>query len=58
LYKDNNKEKVENLSKNKIKWIRSFQLKKNRDEANVFIVEGEKMLVWLLEFHVIQFKTN
>jgi methylated-DNA-[protein]-cysteine S-methyltransferase len=50
LYKDNNKEKVENLSKNKIKWIRSFQLKKNRDEANVFIVEGEKMIQELIEY--------
>ncbi len=49
MYKDNNKEKVENLSKNKIKWIRSFHLKKNRDEANVFIVEGEKMIQELIE---------
>jgi TrmH family RNA methyltransferase len=49
LYKDNNKEKVENLSKNKIKWIRSFQLKKNRDESNVFIVEGEKMIQELIK---------
>lgn len=40
---------MENLSKNKIKWIRSFHLKKNRDEANVFIVEGEKMIQELIE---------
>ncbi|MCE2743586.1 MAG: RNA methyltransferase [Fluviicola sp.] len=51
MYKDNNKEKVENLSKNKIKWIRSFQLKKNRDEADVFIVEGEKMIQELIEYY-------
>lgn len=40
---------MDNLSKNKIKWIRSFQLKKNRDEANVFIVEGEKMIQEVIE---------
>ena len=32
------------LSKNKIKWIRSLQLKKNRDELGLFLVEGEKMV--------------
>lgn len=32
------------LSKNKIKWIRSLQLKKNRDNFNVFVVEGDKMI--------------
>jgi TrmH family RNA methyltransferase len=35
---------VSGLSKNKIKWIRSLQLKKFRDELGVFIVEGEKMV--------------
>lgn len=35
---------MEVLSKNKIKWIRSLRLKKNRDTENVFIVEGEKMV--------------
>jgi RNA methyltransferase, TrmH family len=35
---------VESLSKNKIKWIRSLRLKKNRDKASLFIVEGEKMV--------------
>ena len=32
------------LSKNKIKWIRSLHLKKNRDELGLFLVEGEKMV--------------
>lgn len=32
------------LSKNKIKWIRSLRLKKNRDAENVFVVEGAKMV--------------
>ena len=35
---------MENLSKNKIKLIRSLQLKKQRDESGQFIVEGEKMV--------------
>ncbi len=35
---------MQSLSKNKIKWIRSLQLKKNRDEFGLFIVEGEKMV--------------
>jgi len=35
---------VQNLSKNKIKWIRSLQLKKNREELGLFVVEGEKMV--------------
>jgi TrmH family RNA methyltransferase len=36
---------VSGLSKNKIKWIRSLQLKKNRDELGLFLVEGEKMVI-------------
>ncbi len=35
---------METLSKNKIKWIRSLQVKKVRDELNLFVVEGEKMV--------------
>jgi TrmH family RNA methyltransferase len=35
---------VSGLSKNKIKWIRSLHLKKNRDEFGLFLVEGEKMV--------------
>lgn len=38
------------LSKNKIKWIRSLHLKKNRDELGLYIVEGEKMVLEALEF--------
>lgn len=30
------------ISANKIKWIRSLQLKKFRDELNMFVVEGDK----------------
>lgn len=37
------------LSKNKIKWIRSLQLKKFRDELGLFIVEGEKMVIEAIE---------
>lgn len=32
------------LSKNKIKWIKSLRLKKNRDSENVFVVEGNKIV--------------
>ncbi len=32
------------LSKNKIKSLRSLQLKKNRDELGLYVVEGEKMV--------------
>jgi len=39
---------VEILSKNKIKWIRSLRLKKNRDAEQLFIVEGDKMVRELL----------
>lgn len=35
---------MENLSKNKIKLIRSLRLKKNRDTEQLFIVEGEKII--------------
>jgi RNA methyltransferase, TrmH family len=35
---------VQNLSKNKIKWIRSLHQKKFRDELDLFIVEGDKMV--------------
>lgn len=35
---------MEKLSKNKIKWIRSLRLKKNRDLESIFVVEGEKMV--------------
>lgn len=38
------------LSKNKIKWIRSFHQKKYRDEHGLFLVEGEKMVSEAIEF--------
>ena len=37
------------LSKNKIKWIRSLRLKKNRDAEALFIVEGTKMVQEILD---------
>ena len=36
---------MEAVSKAKIKWLRSLQLKKNREEEAVFVVEGEKMVL-------------
>ncbi len=39
---------MENLSKNKIKLIRSLRLKKNRDSEQLFVVEGEKIVHELL----------
>jgi RNA methyltransferase, TrmH family len=41
---------VQNLSKNKIKWIRSLQLKKNRDSFKVFVIEGDKMIQEAMTF--------
>ena len=38
------------LSKPKIKWIHSLELKKNRDEENLFIAEGIKIVADLLPF--------
>jgi TrmH family RNA methyltransferase len=35
---------VSEISKNKIKWIRSLQKKKTRDEEGLFIIEGEKII--------------
>jgi TrmH family RNA methyltransferase len=40
---------VEHLSKNKIKWIRSLRLKKNRDSESIFVVEGDKMVREIIE---------
>lgn len=37
------------LSKNKIKYIRSLELKKNRKEEHVFVAEGHKLVGDLLE---------
>lgn len=41
---------MQNLSKNKIKWIKSLQLKKNRDSFKVFVIEGDKMIEEALRF--------
>lgn len=41
---------MKSLSKNKIKWIRSLQLKKNRDDLGLFVVEGEKIVQEALLF--------
>lgn len=40
---------MEKISKNKIKYIRSLRLKKNRDNERVFLVEGEKMVLEALQ---------
>jgi TrmH family RNA methyltransferase len=45
---------VSNLSKNKVKWIRSLSLKKNRDELGLYIVEGEKMCLELIQNYADQ----
>ena len=44
---DKNKPKIM-LSKSKIKWIHSLELKKNRDEQNLFVAEGMKLVSDLL----------
>jgi RNA methyltransferase, TrmH family len=38
------------LSKNKIKFINSLQLKKNRDKEGVFVIEGDKIVREFLAF--------
>jgi RNA methyltransferase, TrmH family len=45
---------VSNLSKNKVKWIRSLYLKKNRDDLGLYIVEGEKMCRELIQNNAAQ----
>ncbi len=45
---------METISKNKIKWIRSLKMKKNRDSLRLFIVEGEKMVLELIK----EWRTN
>jgi RNA methyltransferase, TrmH family len=36
---------VERISKNKIKFLRSLRLKKNREQEQCFLIEGEKMVL-------------
>ena len=38
------------LSKNKIKWLRSLHSKKSRDSENAYILEGEKMVLEAIQF--------
>lgn len=40
---------MERISKNKIKFLRSLRLKKNREEERCFIIEGEKMVLEALK---------
>ena len=42
---------MEPISKNKIKWIKSLQLKKYRDLENEFVIEGDKMVLEALKHH-------
>lgn len=48
--KNNNIGQVSGISKNKIKWIRSLQLKKNRENEGFYVVEGEKMVYEAIEY--------
>lgn len=41
---------MEKISKNKIKFLRSLRLKKNRDQEQQFLVEGEKIVREALQF--------
>ncbi|MBI3239307.1 MAG: RNA methyltransferase [Flavobacteriia bacterium] len=43
---------MEKISKAKIKWIRSLQQKKTREQEGVFVVEGEKMVLEGLEYQL------
>ncbi len=42
---------MEKISLQKIKWLRSLKIKKNRDESAIFIAEGEKIVGELIKFH-------
>ena len=42
LYK-NNYNQVQKISIQKLKWLKSLQMKKNRDKEGCFIIEGEKI---------------
>lgn len=41
---------MSDLSKNKIKWIRSLHQKKHRDELGLYLVEGEKMVAEAIRY--------
>jgi TrmH family RNA methyltransferase len=40
---------LEKVSLQKIKWLRGLRIKKNRDDLNVFVVEGEKIAIELIQ---------
>lgn len=40
------------LSKNKIKWLRSLHSKKSRDSEKMYIIEGEKMVQEAIQFQL------
>jgi TrmH family RNA methyltransferase len=40
---------VESISKNKIKWVKSLSLKKNRQSERCFIIEGPKIIEEVIE---------
>ncbi len=42
---------MENISKAKIKWVRSLKLKKNREKERVFVVEGDKLVKDVIEHY-------
>jgi len=42
---------LETISIQKIKWIKSLHLKKNREKENLFLVEGEKIVNELIQLH-------
>ena len=39
---------MEKISLQKLKWIRSLQIKKNREKEQLILVEGEKIVLELL----------
>jgi TrmH family RNA methyltransferase len=55
--KNNIKDAVTGISVNKIKWIRSLHQKKFRDELELFLIEGEKLVQEAIQFtpNAIQF---
>ncbi|MFZ9613386.1 MAG: hypothetical protein ACO29Q_08890, partial [Crocinitomicaceae bacterium] len=40
---------MEKISLQKIKWIKSLHLKKNREKEQLILVEGEKLVLELME---------
>ena len=46
------KEIIQSNSNKTIKYIKSLQLKKNRDEHGKFLIEGEKLLMEALEYNI------